>query len=368
MAVVVRGVENFQDYSFHEVWRATMLNRVFPLRFGKSPLPFGAPPKLLFPPKSAKHPAKNAMTIAIGFTTGNAVILCADSQETISDYTKTTTQKIKTTTFFDNWRLAIAGSSNTSHYLELFEQEVVKRLGKAGQEFDYPRTVDIIRDTLQQLHKKHIWPRGNNSDKPVLQFLIGIQGIKPTVSQDLLHCVDTAVCHVPAYDHYASIGVGYHMAKAIKDRLLPDAGIIYNSPAEVIAGYGIYMLWHVKQSVVGCDGNTLVLIMQHGKYRWMTQEEVGEIEYVVQRLYPNQRQLLSALFNPSVDMQGVANHTTSFVHAMTALKNELMRGAAKRRELEEWQNTMRNAQSQPSTQPKEDTARPSKPRKSKGRR
>jgi len=308
------------------------------------------------------------MTIAIGFTTRDAVVLCADSQETVSDYSKTTTQKIRTVTFFNNWRMAVVGSSDASQYIDLFEHEVGMRLANAGQDFDYARTVSIIKGTLHQIHKQYIWLRREN--RPIIHLLIALQGINPHPSRALLVSYDGALYPVPSHEHFASVGVGTHMAKAIKDRLLPDAGMIYNSPAEVMANYGIYLLWHVKKSIVGCDGNTLALILQDGKFRWLTGEEVGEIEHAIQMLYPNQRQLLSALFNPSVDMQGVANLSNSFVGAMTALKGELIRGYNARKHLQDLFDNRVKAQKAPqsTTATKASEPKPSVSRKSKGQR
>jgi hypothetical protein len=281
------------------------------------------------------------MTIGIGFTTGDAAILCADTQETVSDYTKTTTQKIRVTTFFNNWRLAICGSSDASQYIDLFENEVGSALCNAGRDFNYVRSVKIIRATLHKIHKQYIWLRHGSEGRPQLQFLIAIQGINPNPSRSLLFSQDGAVYEVSSHDHYASIGVGYHMARAIKDRLLPDAGLIYNCPAEVIANFGIYILWHVKMSIVGCDGNTLVLILQNGNFRWVTQEEVLEIENAIQMLYPSQRELLSSLFNPAIDKQGVADVGNSFVDHVMFLKDRLDQKHKMRKHLEELSNRAR---------------------------
>ena len=281
------------------------------------------------------------MTIGIGFTTGDAAILCADTQETVSDYTKTTTQKIRVTTFFNNWRLAICGSADAAQYIELFESEVGSALCNAGKDFNYARSVKIIKATLHKIHKQYIWLRHGSEGRPQLQFLIAIQGINPNPSRSLLISRDGALYPVPSHDHYASIGVGYHMAQAIKDRLLPDAGMIYNSPTEVIANYGIYILWHVRKSIVGCDGNTLVLILQNGNYRWMTYEEVSEIENTIQMLYPLQRELLSSLFNPAIDRQGVADVGNRFVDHVAFLKDQLDQKHKMRQHVEELSNRAR---------------------------
>lgn len=308
-------------------------------------LPF---PKPLFLHPKPRLPYRSGMTIAVGFTTSDAVVLCADSQETVSEYSKSTTQKIRMVTSYGGpsgkpqWRIAIVGSSDAAQYIELFEHEVEKRLAQAGNDFNYVRSVDIIRATLHQIHKQHIWPR--RTDKPQLQFLIALQGIEPFHSRELLVGNDSALYPVRLDEHYASIGIGFHMAKAIKDLILPNAGMIYNSPTEVIANYGIYLLWHVKKSIVGCDGNTLVLILQNGNYRWVTQEEIAEIEQAIQMLYPSQRQLLSALFNPSVDMRGVSNLGNSFVGAVTAIKGQLERGKIIRQQIEDAFKHQREAQ------------------------
>ena len=315
--------------------------------------------------KPIRAAARKSMTIGIGFTTGDAVILCAETQETVSDYTKTTTQKIRVTTFFNNWRLAISGSSDASQYIELFEHEVWNALCNAGTDFNYARSVNIIKATLHKIHKQYIWLRHGSEGRPSLQFLIAIQGINPNPSRSLLFSQDGALYPVSSHDHYASIGVGYHMAKAIKDRLLPDAGLIYNSPAEVIANFGIYILWHVKKSIVGCDGNTLVLILQNGKFRWMTQEEVLEIENAIQMLYPSQRELLSALFNPAIDRQGIVEVGNSFVDHVMIIKDKLDQTNRMRKHMQELfdrREEARKAAQQEAEQPKPSDSQKSKDR------
>jgi hypothetical protein len=155
------------------------------------------------------------------------------------------------------------------------------------------------------------------------------------------------------------------MAKAIKDRLLPDAGLIYNSPAEVIANFGIYILWHVKKSIVGCDGNTLVLILQNGKFRWMTQEEVLEIENAIQMLYPSQRELLSALFNPAIDRQGIVEVGNSFVDHVMIIKDKLDQTNRMRKHMQELfdrREEARKAAQQEAEQPKPSDSQKSKDR------
>lgn len=269
------------------------------------------------------------MTIAVGFLTGDGAVLCADSQETISDYSKTTTQKIRTADFYGNWRLAIAGSSDAAHYIDLFQYDLVQRLS-AAQDYDYVRIIGAIKATLHQIHKQHIWLRKDG--RPVLQLLIGIQGMKPHHTRALLVSQEAVVLPVREYE---SIGVGAHMANAVKERMFSRNGLIYNGSAELAANYGIYILKHVKKSIVGCDGNTLVAIMKDGNLRWLTHEEVAEVEQAVEGFDQHQYQLRRALLDPAVDENGVANFSNSFASAMTTLKRTLVRGAEIRRKFEE---------------------------------
>ena len=60
------------------------------------------------------------MTIVVGFLTGDATILLTDSQEVISDYSKTTTQKIQLMNYYGNWRLGIAAAADDATYATAF--------------------------------------------------------------------------------------------------------------------------------------------------------------------------------------------------------------------------------------------------------
>jgi hypothetical protein len=61
--------------------------------------------------------------------TGNAVILCADSQEVVSGYTKTTIQKIRTTSFFNNRLIGVVGSGEDTTYIDAYYKDLQTKLG-----------------------------------------------------------------------------------------------------------------------------------------------------------------------------------------------------------------------------------------------
>jgi hypothetical protein len=235
------------------------------------------------------------VTIVTGFLTGSSAIICADSRETIADYAKSTTQKLRVTSY-GNWRIGIAGSSDSAQYLDLFQGELELRLAPV-RDFDYVKIVSIIKSTLHQLHKQHIWLR--RWDRPSIQTLIALQGIIPTSSRALFVTQDSAVTPV---SEYQSIGIGAYLANYLYERLSPSTGFTYNSPPDRMANLGVFILQQVKKSIQGCDGETTVAIFYgDGTFRYMTTDEVHEVESWMTRLDSILQPLWWHIANPSMN-------------------------------------------------------------------
>ncbi len=234
------------------------------------------------------------MTIVAGFMTGDAAILSADSQEVVSDYSKATTQKIRITEFFRNWRMGIAGSGHAA-YIDLFEQQLMKGLANIS-EFDYSKITSVIEVTLHKLHKQHIWPQKDPNS--AVQFMIVLQGIRPTPSRGLLVTNGSALLQVREYQ---SIGVGSYMADYLKERLYPGPGAVYNSRTDVVANTAVLILQQVKRAIHGCDGQSLIAIFSgDGSFRWMTYDEVQEVESWMERFHVDQLPMLMTIANTRV--------------------------------------------------------------------
>jgi hypothetical protein len=256
------------------------------------------------------------VTIVSGFMTGGAVILSADSQEVVSDYSKTTTQKIRITEFFGNWRLGIAGSGEAG-YIDLFQQDLRMKLSTI-HDFEYAKITSVIKATIHQLHKKHIWP--HTQQKPVVQFLIAIQGIQPTPSRGLFVTNDSALLGVTEYQ---SIGIGSYMADYIKEQLYPGPGAVYNTPTEVVANMAVLMLQQVKKAIHGCDGESLIAIFSgDGNLRWMTHDEVQEIEGWMDKFHTTQLPMLMTVANPRARKDVFEIELETLRGPLRVLKNE----------------------------------------------
>lgn len=256
------------------------------------------------------------MTIVSGFMTGNAAILSADSQEVVSDYSKTTTQKIRTIEFFGNWRLGIAGSGDAG-YIDLFEQELTRNLSGI-RDFDYGKITSIIRAEIHKIHKQHIWPRKNQTVS--VQFMIVLQGIRPTPSRGLFATNDSALLQVPEYH---SIGVGSYMADYVKEQLYPGRGAVYNSLTDVVANTAVLILQQVKKAIHGCDGESLVAVFSgDGSLRWMTHDEVQGVERWMDRFHTDQLPMLMTIANPRTTKEVFEIELETLRGRLKVLKNE----------------------------------------------
>jgi hypothetical protein len=212
------------------------------------------------------------MTIAIGFMLGNGAVLCADSQEVVSDYAKTTTQKIYSLESPGKWRIGLVGAGDVA-CIEVFNEDVTRKIS-ALPDFDYTKMLGIVRDTIRGIHEQHIWPR-QASDRPTFAMLVALQGINPG-ARALLYTQDSMVLPV---DHYKSIGIGSYLADYLHDRIYPTPGCDYKSTPEEAARNGIFILNQVKSAIHGCDGETIVAIYQgDGTFRWLLGNEVEQIE------------------------------------------------------------------------------------------
>jgi hypothetical protein len=238
------------------------------------------------------------MTVALGFQTGDAAILCADSQEVVSDYSKTTTQKIRTTTYHNNWRLGVVGSAEDAPYLDAFHDELQEKLGKI-REYNYSKITRTIKERLRDFYKKHVWVVPKD-DRPYLQMLIVVQGIKPNGARALLYTQKDLVLPVQGY---RSIGIGMHMADYLCRRLDVSgtgiASVVYNSSTEEMAKFGVYVLDQVKSAIHGCDGETLVAVFHgDGSLRWLLGVEVDEIESWFTRFHASELPLFKLVSSP----------------------------------------------------------------------
>ncbi|MGD0164503.1 MAG: hypothetical protein ABSB39_18700 [Candidatus Sulfotelmatobacter sp.] len=236
------------------------------------------------------------MTVVAGFVNPSVVVLAADSREVISDYSKRRTKKIRV---YENatWRIGIAGSSDHSAYLDLFEQELVDKL-RIAQETDGPKLFSLIKGTVHQIHKQHIWPR--RWDRPSIQMLIAVQSLNPEDgAPSLIVTEDSAVLRVSGY---RCVGIGQHMADYLAKAIFPFDDDIRESPPERLVNAGVFLIREVKKAIHGCDDETNVAVFsRNGEFKFCNMFELAMIDNWLTTLAYSNAQLFKAVVNPHMD-------------------------------------------------------------------
>lgn len=261
------------------------------------------------------------MTIAVGLELGSSAILCADSQEVVSDYAKTSTQKIKTLHSPNKWRIGIVGAGDAV-CIDLCQEEIWRKLPPAS--FDYGQMLKIIRETIREVHEQHIWPRQFSGNAPSFQLLIALQGLDQAPSRSLFYTQDSIVLPV---DGYKSIGVGTYLSDYLHERIYPDISI-YQTRTEEAARIEVAILNEVKSAIHGCDGETLVAIFEgDGTFKYVLGQEVHEIETWFAQLRGSELPIFRAVAYPEIDDQEFANRLKQFDADMKLLRATQARNA-----------------------------------------
>jgi hypothetical protein len=232
------------------------------------------------------------MTIAFGFRSRDGWILAADSQETVSDYSKTATRKIRLIEVNTEWRIAYVGAGHGS-YIDMLQWQIEKSC-QSATDFNFDVAERIINAEVLSLHKKHIWPR-QRADKPEIHTLILVQQKKEVFpvwdAMRMFATCDSAV--VPIEDYHA-IGIGAHMAdylEKIRYRVL-----MKTEAAERVA---IYVLKEIKESINGCGDKSIVcFVSADGSFRFTTPSELEPIEKSCEALNDALQEIFKICLDP----------------------------------------------------------------------
>jgi len=202
------------------------------------------------------------MTIAAGFVCLDGIVLCADTQETISGYTKNNTEKIRT------WQdqglcIAITGAGDS---------ELIETVGGLIQDAliaDYlPSSVrmnDVVRDLIQEVISdcfiKFIVPYAPfpSGERPSIELLIAVLVDNEANNYQVLYKAsgNTVREISPGAD---CIGTGLILAKSLIERFYSP---FMNLDEMVLAA--CYIMFQTKKWVDGCGGKTDIVIASYQK-------------------------------------------------------------------------------------------------------
>lgn len=194
------------------------------------------------------------MTIVAGFRFNAGLILCADTQETIDNYSKTWTPKlvVKPTPWYakdspDELMVAFAGAGNGP-----FIDKVVERAWEDVQVANsFDKACTEIERSIQRTHKEY---------RDIFQpgFLPSIElvyGVKMQGSSKLFKAYGPLVSE----KDYAAAGVGEHLANFLTSRL--HQRYLPIRQAMIVAAY---VLFQCIEHVDGCGGDRHIVALNEG--------------------------------------------------------------------------------------------------------
>lgn len=187
------------------------------------------------------------MTIALGILCADGIVLCADSQETLT-FSKVNRPKVfELKTSHEGVKVVLAGAGD-GVFLDALKDKIESALALAEPEIESVRLE--VESTVAGYCEK-IWSiYGHARDKPDAQMLVGIRAPDGLM---LLHCDGPKVRRVPDYE---SIGFGgdfstYHL----KNLITPGMPMAEACPVAV------HVLELVKDNVDYCGGPSRVYVL-----------------------------------------------------------------------------------------------------------
>jgi len=234
--------------------------------FPKPPFPFVAQPRLLFP-KPRRLPERKRVTIAAGFPCKAGLVLCADTQETISGYVKTDTDKIRILSS-QQYNIVFTGAGD-SDLIETTIDEMANAIHTEKPE-GITRIAFALKSAALRVFEESIKPYATfpADDRPSVTLLIGIQTARATA---LYKARGTSFRLLQAAE---CIGYGLALGKSLTEQLfnqdmsLEHAGLV-----------AVYVLHQAKRWVDGCGGKSDILLLSNdGTILRMSTEMVEHLE------------------------------------------------------------------------------------------
>jgi len=190
------------------------------------------------------------MTIAAGFPCSDGLVLCADTQETITGYAKVNTEKMtQIETPFYNMVFTGAGDSGLIDMtVQLMDQALTLKEPNGTWKIE-----EVLRESLVDTFNQHIapWSQFPTEERPSTpDLLIGLQYPAATL---LYRATGTTLTRV--HESHC-VGTGIVLAKSLIAKL-------FDSELSITQGWlvALYILYQAKTWVDGCGGNSDILLL-----------------------------------------------------------------------------------------------------------
>jgi 20S proteasome alpha/beta subunit len=219
------------------------------------------------------------VTIAAGYLCGSGVILCADTQESIQGYVKTSTEKIKL--FQGNfYTVAFAGAGDNAVQIEMTIQEICDEL-KTEEPTSLIGFKEMLHGVLDRLFPKPYYPKAVTEVELLL-------AVKENNATHLFVVMDNVFAESMEYD---CVGAGVVLAKSMLQQR-------WNRNHSLVEAYIVlaYILYHAKRWVDGCGGKSDIFLLPHDSHSVtrLPSTEIEKLESYFDDLDNTLRPLLTA--------------------------------------------------------------------------
>ena len=185
------------------------------------------------------------MTVAAGYLCHEGAILCADTQETIPGYVKTSTEKI---TVFDGsaYTVAFAGSGNNAVQIDMVIQEICDELQDEEPPSSLVGFKVLLHKVLDRLLPQPYYPK----DVSDVELLLAVRENNHT---HLFSVYDNVFSEKKDFE---CIGSGVVTGRSMFQRYYRRSHTLFES--YIVAAY---VLHHAKRWVDGCGGKSDIFLL-----------------------------------------------------------------------------------------------------------
>lgn len=248
----------------------------------------------------------------------DGVVLCADTQETVPGYTKTTTEKIAIWEE-KNFTIAVTGAGD-SEIVEALSQLIIEE-GRGeytpGNSLYGMRAKHLISDACVEFFNRHLLPYPK-PERPFVEHLVAIQShhnryllkVSGNIVLDLDPSISTGA---------ACIGSGALLASSLIERFYDRF-----SELDDLVIVSCYVIFQAKRWVDGCGGNTDLLVLTDRLRFGLSSEDIEHLEELFQEYDDQCGRLLTAIANPNASLRDTAQRFAWMRRDLLESRKELL--------------------------------------------
>jgi 20S proteasome alpha/beta subunit len=269
-------------------------------------------------PNIKRLPGRRRMTIALGISTSEGIIIAADTEET--GYFKRHQPKILLANIEIPDGLAMAGAAmaitgaGDADYLDAISEELKDCFFQHWRE-DSGSIEGAVKEQLHAFYEKHVIPFSGfpDADRPSLSLIIGMQ---KNGESRLFMTSKNAIRPGGAYD---AVGVGAELAKTLLQRLYPRFPTL--DVAEALAAY---VAFQVKELIPGCGKDTTIVRLENDFSAYGNVERTRAMEDLFKSYIKVEREALGYIFGSpgSTFVKHIATSFKGIREKLASLFNE----------------------------------------------